>query len=50
MVFIIAVARFGWYSIIGKRSAGSVTLDSTLLSPDGVAGFTVDGTTLLSVL
>lgn len=51
MVFIIAIASFGWYSVVGKRRSYPVdTSTRTILSPGGSVGFTTDGTTLLSTI
>lgn len=48
---IALVFVFGWYSVIGKRVAPPIdTTRHTILSPGGLAGFTTDGTTLLSTI
>lgn len=50
-MIVVIVLTFGWYSVVGRRVAPPIDTESrTVLSPDGIAGFTTDGTTLLSTI
>lgn len=51
MIFIISIVNFGWYTVVGKRVAPPIDVTTrTVLSPGGTAGFSTDGTTLLSTI